>query len=143
MENQTALEKINEVLKFDTDETFATAYGISQDGEKLKCEVIKKGSDVYELMENLDDLKVSKAFDYLSIITWGWAAPLKSNGEIDGAPSCHPERRRVKLIISGSSDEKGLIGSALTFSDSPENTIFDFGDATGSLSDVFQSLFED
>ena len=143
--NKTAiLEQINEVLKFDTDETKAVAYGISWSDEKesLECKVISSHADIYELIENLSGFSNVNSFDYLSIITWGWAAPLNSNGEVDVAPSKHPQKRRVQLIISGSSSEKGLVGSILNFSDEPDSPVFDFGDATGSLSDAFTDFFK-
>ena len=143
--NKTAiLEQINEVLKFDTDETKAVAYGISWSDEKesLECKVISSHADIYDLIENLSGFSNVNSFDYLSIITWGWAAPLDSAGNIDGAPSKHPQKRRVKLIISGSNAEKGLIGSVLNFSDQPDEPVFDYGDATGSLNDAFINFFK-
>lgn len=141
--NKTAiLAKINETLKFDTDEKSAVAYGINNDGDNLNCEIIVRSLDVYDLIESLESFNKTKSFDYLSIITWGWAAPLDSDGNIDGAPSKHPQKRRVKLIISGSNTEKGLIGSILNFSDQPDEPIFDYGDATGSLNDAFIEFFK-
>lgn len=143
--NKTAiLEQINEVLKFDTDETKAVAYGInwSDEKESLECKVISSHADIYDLIENLSGFSNVNSFDYLSIITWGWAAPLDSDGNIDGAPSKHPQKRRVKLIISGSNAEKGLIGSVLNFSDQPDEPVFDYGDATGSLNDAFIKFFK-
>jgi hypothetical protein len=141
--NKTAiLAKINEALKFDTDEKSAVAYGINNDSDNLNCEIIVRSLDVYDLIESLESFNKTKSFDYLSIITWGWAAPLDSDGNIDGAPSKHPQKRRVKLIISGSNTEKGLIGSILNFSDQPDEPIFDYGDATGSLNDAFIEFFK-
>jgi hypothetical protein len=143
--NKTAiLAQINEALKFDTDETKAVAYGISWSDEKesLECQVISSNADIYDLIDNLSDFSNASSFDYLSIITWGWAAPLDSDGDIDGAPSKHPQKRRVKLIISGSNIEKGLIGSVINFSDDPDEPIYDYGDATGSLNDAFIEFFK-
>jgi hypothetical protein len=141
----TILAQINEALKFDTDETKAVAYGISWSDEKesLECQVISSNADIYDLIENLSNFNNVNNFDYLSIITWGWAAPLNENGEVDGAPSKHPQKRRVKLIISGSNSEKGLIGSILNFSDEPDQPVFDYGDATGSLNDAFTDFFKE
>ena len=142
--NKTAiLAQINEALKFDTDETKAVAYGISWSDEKesLECQVISSNADIYDLIDDLSDFSNASSFDYLSIITWGWAAPLDSDGNIDGAPSKHPQKRRVKLIISGSNIEKGLIGSVINFSDDPDEPIYNYGDATGSLNDAFIEFF--
>lgn len=142
MDKTQTLELINNALKFDMNEKSATAYGINRDGDSLKCEVISRMADVYDLIDSLFDCDNAKSFDYLSIITWGWAAPLGENGEVDGAPSKHPQKRRVKLIISGSSAEKGLIGSVVNFSDAPDEPVFDYGDATGSLASAFTEIFE-
>lgn len=142
MDNKKTLKTISKTLEFETNEKSAIAYGLTHDGDEMKFELIARHPDIYELIEHLDAFSNAKTFDYLSIITWGWAAPLNSKGEIEGQPSKHPEKRRVKLIISGSNTEKGLIGSALVFSDSPDETIYDFGDATGSLSDAFSEFFK-
>ena len=142
MEKTKTLELINNALKFDINQDSATAYGLHHDGDSLKCEVITRSADVYDLISSLSDYENVNSFDYLSIITWGWAAPLNSNGEVDVAPSKHPQKRRVQLIISGSSSEKGLVGSILNFSDEPDSPVFDFGDATGSLSDAFTDFFK-
>ena len=143
MKNFKTLELINNTLNFDKDGSSAIAYGLHQNGDSLTHEVIGRCADVYDLIESLEDTDNAKSFDYLSIVTWGWAAPLNADGEVDGAPSKHPERRRVKLIISGSNSEKGLIGSILNFSDSPDEPVYDYGDATGSLNDAFIEFFND
>ena len=143
MNKETTLTKINEALKFDNDDTKAIAYGINESNDQMECEVLAKHADIYELIENLSDLSNVNNFDYLSIITWGWAAPLNSDGGVDGAPSKHPQKRRVKLIISGSNLEKGLIGSIINFSDDPDEPIFDYGDATGTLNDAFTDFFKE
>lgn len=142
MDKTQTLELINNALKFDMNEDSATAYGIRKDGDNLKCEIISRSADVYDLISSLADYDNAKSFDYLSIITWGWAAPLNEDGSVDGAPSKHPKKRRVKLIISGSNAEKGLIGSVVNFSDAPDEPVFDYGDATGSLATAFTEFFE-
>ena len=142
MDKTKTLELINDALKFDMNQNSAVAYGMHMVGDSLKCEVISRSPDVYDLISSLCDYENVKSFEYLSIITWGWAAPLGENGEVDGAPSKHPEKRRVKLIISGSHAEKGLIGSVINFDDSPDEPVFDYGDATGSLASAFTEFFE-
>jgi hypothetical protein len=141
MENHTTLEQINELLKTVNNEGQAVAYGIQIEEGGLQYSPIAKGLDVYELIEDLSELVISRSYDYLAIETWGWAAPLNKVEEEDIAPSKHAERRRVKLIIAGSNKEKGIIGSALCFSDAVDEPVFDYGDATGSLADAFSDFF--
>lgn len=140
MENYKTLELINNTLSFDQNQDSAVAYGLHQVGDSLSYEVIGRSPDVYDLIDDLSSIGTAKSFDYLSIITWGWAAPLNENGGVDGAPSKHPLKRRVKLVISGKNPD-GLIGSVVNFSDDVENPVYDTGDATGSLNDAFVSLF--
>lgn len=136
MENYKTLELINNTLSFDQNQDSAVAYGLHQVGDSLSYEVIGRSPDVYDLIDDLSSIGTAKSFDYLSIITWGWAAPLNENGGVDGAPSKHPLKRRVKLVISGKNPD-GLIGSVVNFSDDVENPVYDTGDATGSLNDAF------
>lgn len=107
------------------DNTFALVYAHTDQGIKN----LGHNGDVYRLLENL---VIPKGTEGLSIVTTGFAAPLDKNGRADGAPSKHPERRRVRLIISVTQDDTG---SVLEFADNLE-VIEDEGDATGSLSDA-------
>ena len=79
-------------------------------------------------------------FEYVSVVTSGWAAPLNSDGEVDGAPSKHPDRRRVALAIAFSITNKNIIGSVLKFDDADEK-VYDFNNATGSLADAIIEMF--
>lgn len=94
--------------------------------------------DVYDLLDS--DIAKFTAQNTQAIIveTCGWAAPTDS--DFDGAPSEHPDRRRVRLLVIASPDG---VASALRFSDDWENPIFDAGQAKGSLADAVQSLFAD
>lgn len=143
MENNLILEKINGTLSKQKTEGFAIAYGLSEDGENLRFEEISRSVDVYDLINEIKNLQNAKSFDYLSITTWGWAAPLSPSGDIETAPSKHPEKRRVQLIICGSNIEKDIIGSCLNFQDTPNEPIYDTNDATGMLKDAFVNFFEE
>ena len=67
----------------------------------------------------------------LGVLTCGWAAPVE-DGETP--PSCHPERRRVRLAAIATTDL--VTGSVLEFQDTPDEPIFDDGSASGSLRDA-------
>jgi hypothetical protein len=67
----------------------------------------------------------------LGVVTCGWAAPI-DDGETP--PSCHPQRRRVRLAMIATSDL--ITGSVLEFQDDPNQPIFDDGSASGALRDA-------
>lgn len=67
----------------------------------------------------------------LGVLTCGWAAPVE-DGEIP--PSCHPERRRVRLAAIATTDL--VIGSAVIFQDDIDQPVFDDGSGTGPLRDA-------
>ena len=81
-----------------------------------------------------------KNYDFLTFATCGWAAPIKDDISEDEqvAPSQHPEKRRVMLTVNATTDSK--IGSIITFQDDPDNQVFDYGDARGSLAEAVLEL---
>jgi hypothetical protein len=91
--------------------------------------------DVYDLLEQPFD-----ATHYTGIIvhTTGWAAPISDNGEVDGPPSKHAERRRIGIASCVMNDS---IGSALSFSDEQE-LVLDSGSATGSLANALSECWQ-
>jgi hypothetical protein len=91
--------------------------------------------DVYELLQDKYNLS-----NYLGAIihTTGWAAPLDENGEVNGAPSKHAQRRRVALASCVTNNS---VGSALSFDDE-EEMIMDPGSATGSLAEALLKFWE-
>jgi hypothetical protein len=75
-----------------------------------------------------------QAYGYAAVITCGWAAPLADDDEnTEVAPSKHPKRRRVRLVLV----TDGIsITSVLRFSDTQDETMTDEGQAIGSLADA-------
>ena len=136
------LEKIYSLSIVNPENTNAKAYGITNNGGNMDSILVANSPDVYDLLEYVDADKLQSNYNYFSVLTTGWAAPLGKNGEVEGAPSEHKDRRRVTLVIGISIDDKELIGSALKFDDDDE-IIFDFGDATGSLANAILELLED
>ena len=94
--------------------------------------------DVYELLESEASLELAKRSEYVAIVTCGWAAPIRDNDDDDAvAPSQHPERRRVRLVVLAS---RNSVSSVLRFSDTPDEVVTDAGKATGSLADAIHQL---
>ena len=102
--------------------------GVSEDGSYLELD---SAPDIYDLL--------GREYPYtglvgLAVHTTGWAAPLNADGEVDGQPSKHPERRRVALVTVKT--DEGL-GSALSFADDPDEIITD-DQGEGQLSDALE-----
>lgn len=95
--------------------------------------------DVYELIESDASLELAKRSAFIAIVTCGWAAPIRANDDDDDevAPSQHPQRRRVRLVVLAS---RSSVASVLRFSDTPDETVTDEGKATGSLADAILKL---
>jgi hypothetical protein len=95
--------------------------------------------DVYDLLNESDSKDVARVSDFIVVVTCGWASPLSGDDDDDEvAPSQHPQRRRVRLVVCASRDG---MASVLRFQDTPDDTITDEGEARGSLAEAVQSLF--
>lgn len=88
--------------------------------------------DVYELLE-APGSGLARMFDAAAIVTTGWAAPLDEDGKVNGAPSQHAQRRRVRLTVLVANSG---VASVLRFADEPEEVVTDPGSATGSLAEA-------
>lgn len=73
----------------------AVLYGVETSGETVE---IGRHRDVYELLETCE-FPDNNNIVGIAVHTTGWAAPLNENGEVDGAPSQHPERQRCALVV--------------------------------------------
>jgi hypothetical protein len=100
----------------------------------IASQPLDASGDVYELLDTTMVADAVKAYGYAAVITCGWAAPLADDGEnTEVAPSKHPKRRRVRLVLV----TDGIsITSILRFSDTQDETMVDEGQATGSLADA-------
>ena len=115
-----------------------TLYGVNvtSSGELVDVEQLDAKPDVYDLLSTPASLRnQDKNTNYTTwaLVTTGWAAPLPEDGNIEGAPSDHPNRRRVRLVITANMDG---VASVLRFEESPHDTILDPGQATGSLNNA-------
>jgi hypothetical protein len=95
------------------------------------------GADVYDLIEAVES---KKKYNHYAVFTCGWAAPINKDQDDDDqvAPSQHPERRRVQLVLVTSRD--GKQASALRF-DKETELVTDEGNARGSLAEAFADIF--
>lgn len=107
--------------------------------EGLSMCFLAQHPDVYELLD-APTSALARMFDAAAIVTTGWAAPLSPDGTVDGAPSEHALRRRVRLVVTVADNG---VASALRFADDPDNVIADPGSATGSLADAINRFWFD
>jgi len=89
--------------------------------------------DVYDLLNDYGAAGEKEA-ECLGFVlrTTGWAAPMTEDGQPEGQPSRHPERRRVALHVAATLE--GVV-SRIHFEDTGE-TVDDEGTATGSLAEI-------
>jgi hypothetical protein len=106
----------------------------------VTVEPVSSNPDVYDLIEEtIAETPFSvRSSDILAIVTSGWAAPLGANGEVEGAPSQHSQRRRVRLCAFVRRSDLTMT-SIIRFGDTDEVSI-DEGTATGSLAEAMLSL---
>ncbi len=111
----------------------ARLYGINFRGDELQLSFVLEHGDIYQLLE-VPESACARMFDAAALVTCGWAAPIaEGSGEPDGAPSAHPQRRRVRLVIVVG--DAG-VASVLRFADDAESPILDAGEAKGPLADA-------
>lgn len=142
MNIEDAIKEMLEILDPTGSSSEAQAFTFTKVDDKLEMKKMGSHPDVYELVDNInnDKLIANTAFDYFALLTTGWAAPLDSDGNVNGAPSKHPERRRVSLLVAVDTDNDNSIVSAIKFADD-DNVVYDYGQATGSLAEAISSLF--
>lgn len=134
-----AEEKIKYILQDYKDEWFLQSASVwVETSNKEIIQVVNHG-DIYELLADPKTVKAITNYDFFTVVTCGWAAPLQSenpNPE-EVAPSQHPERRRIRLVVGANSTG---VASVLRFQDNPNEIVTDEGNARGSLSDAVWEL---
>ena len=99
-----------------------------------------KSGDVYELLNDDKALAIAQRSHYVAVVTCGWASPISDDGNDDEvAPSQHPKRRRVRLVVLAS---RSAVASVLRFSDDADEIVTDAGQARGSLADAIHDLMK-
>ncbi|MDA2964377.1 MAG: hypothetical protein O2996_04315 [Actinomycetota bacterium] len=132
----------------------ARLYGVSivdADGVRsnhngaLRISFLAEHGDVYELLD-APSSAIARMFDAAVVLTCGWAAPIdrdESPANEDSSevpPSQHPQRRRVRLVVSVCDNG---VASVLRFADTPDDIVTDAGSARGSLADAVNNLWRD
>ena len=148
IDNDT-LEIITENIQNTLDPNFdmgqAIAYGVLVNNDlTVQMEQIASNGDIYDMLYGNPALSSQvKNYDFLTFATCGWAAPIKDGNPDDNdlAPSQHPEKRRVRLLVSANTALQ--FGNSITFNDDLENPIFDYGDAKGSLAEAIADLMKE
>ncbi len=116
---------------FDLDR--ARLYGVNFRGDDLQLSFVLEHGDIYQLLE-VPESACARMFDAAALVTCGWAAPIaQGTDEPDGAPSEHPQRRRVRLVVVVG--DAG-VASVLRFADDADSPILDAGEAKGPLADA-------
>lgn len=140
MSNEKIIRDIYSLLSFDTNEERAVAYGVNSENDSLEYKEINKSADIYDLIDCIASDKLASNYDFVSLITYGWAAPIDSSIDKDIAPSESEHRRRVRLMMVGGKENSGLIGSAIKFSDE-DDIVVDEDNANGPLATAFENLY--
>lgn len=136
-------QKIHEILNGKFDLPKAIIYSVKTKPSN-ELEVTKRHDmgDIYDLLADDYTLSIAKNSEYIAVLTCGWASPItpdqNENDDDIVAPSQHPQRRRVRLVVLAS--RKG-VASILRFSDNPDEVVTDDGNARGSLADAVHELF--
>jgi hypothetical protein len=102
---------------------------------------VDEHEDVYDLLASPFAQATAKLADAIAVVTCGWASPIDHDHDEDEqvAPSQHPQRRRVRLVVLATREHTA---SVLRFSDDWDSPITDEGQARGSLADAVRNLFE-
>jgi hypothetical protein len=120
----------------------AIAYGVIVNNDlTVQTEQIASDGDIYDMLyDNPALIAQVKNYDFITIATTGWAAPIKEENDenSDLPPSEHPDRRRVRLLVSANSHLQ--FANCISFSDDLENPVYDYGDARGQLAEAVKEL---
>ena len=129
----TELAKVYSVNRFETKK--AEMFALSADGF---IRSLGKYGDVYEGLEKIGE-QHTLASEETAVVcqTCGWASPIEGEPtENDVPPSQHPKKRRVRLTVVATRSKQMV--SSLVFADTPDEYVYDFGKARGSLADALK-----
>ena len=129
----TELAKVYSVNRFEAKK--AEMFALSADGF---IRSLGKYGDVYEGLEKIGE-QHTLASEETAVVcqTCGWASPIEGEPtENDVPPSQHPKKRRVRLTVVATRSKQMV--SSLVFADTPDEYVYDFGKARGSLADALK-----
>ena len=129
----TELAKVYSTNRFDAKK--AELFALSSDGF---IRSLGEYGDVYEGLERVAiDHSIHQDETALICQTCGWASPIEGEPtENDVPPSQHPKKRRVRLTVLATRSNQMV--SSIVFADTPDESIYDFGSARGSLADALK-----
>jgi hypothetical protein len=90
------------IAVFGTDELEITSDDLAQ---------VAEHGDVYDLLESDIARSTAQFADAITLVTCGWASPI-AEGQSDDeqvAPSQHPERRRVRLVVTATREHTASV----------------------------------
>lgn len=137
------LDAVFEASSINPEITDAKVYGIISNEDSVVAKLLNSGPDIYLLLSDLSYDKTFTNYQYISLVTTGWAAPLNSDGDIDCPPSQHDMRQRVTLVLCIDVNEKSIMGSVIDFENEDMERVYDYNTATGALADAVGDIFED
>lgn len=137
---QEIVQQIHTKTEYEFNSKYAEVFGVMLDNNlQIQIVPIEQGGDVYDLIsDSVSVYEAAKKYDLITVGSCGWAAPNDDTSNKDVPPSQHPDRRRVKLLISVSA--KNNFGSSVSFEDDIDNPVFDYGDAIGALAEAINEL---
>jgi len=137
-------QNINKAVGIDFNKGKAIAYGVLvNDDLNVQLEQIGSNGDIYDMLNDNPAIAIQvKNYDFITIESCGWAAPIKDGNDEDNdlAPSQHPQKRRVRLLVSANTSLQ--FGSSITFNDDLDNPVYDYGNARGALAEAIEDFIK-
>ena len=129
----TELAKVYSTNRFEAKK--AEMFALSADGF---IRSLGKYGDVYEGLDIIGEQHTLTSEETAVVCqTCGWASPIEGEPtEDDVPPSQHPQKRRVRLTVLATRSNQMV--SSIVFADTPDESIYDFGSARGSLADALK-----
>lgn len=136
--NHAELEKLARKLarEADTDARAAQVMSVTP-GKPARLDLVIESGDIYQALDTAAPL-VPHTATRLAIVTNGWAAPTDDADDRDIAPSQHPARQRVALVVVHDLTTGNTV-SVIKFA-AKRNTAVDYGNAAGALADAITNL---
>lgn len=132
----------DESKAFDLDKPLL--FGVETAGDEIHLfDQVTETHDIYDLLSSDGARFAAKWYDYIAVVTSGWAAPMPEDHDGDDddipAPSTHEKRRRVRLILCASVES---VTSVIRFQDLDEVMVMGDNDmGRGPLAEAVKSLF--
>ena len=74
------IEELYNLTVFDQDQEKATMYGIKKnDDDSYISKMLSRAGDIYQLIDDVASDKIAHNYDFVSLITYGWAAPIQES----------------------------------------------------------------